>query len=500
MNRILLAALAATSFAGSAYAIPSTEPMVQTASWCRGWLQRAEYGKRCVACEQKTKVLFLGDSITDFFKPGWGSAGGNVWTNHFGAKGNCPAMDLGVSGDRTEHLLWRLRDGQIDKTSAKVIVLMIGINNILQRKEEDEPVVDTILGVKAVLDEVRKRAPQAKVILHPIFPCKDLTHLAERRRQELVSHELKKFADGKDIVWLDFNSRLLDAGGRYPAAMSKDGIHPTEPGYVIWAEELMPRIRMLLGEKDIVMPPECPPTKKYPTLEYLDNAERSPLVPELAFNWLNRIGQRRDQIFAARRDNGAYIDAVLLGDSITHHWETTGKGVFGTRLKDYRILNAGYSGAGTQHILWNLRYGGMLDGFICRAVTLMIGTNNYGGKNDTPEQVANATFEIMKEIRARQPGATLIYHPILPRDGKDDAHRAFNDQVNALVKARLESDDKSMKNLSRGVIRLDLAKAFLAAAGNLAEGAFGDKLHPTERGYAAWADALLPELKKACGK
>ena len=491
---------AALGLAATAMAVPATEPMAQTAGWCRGWLGRADWARQCVSFDKNVKVLFVGDSITDFFKPGWGSKGGNVWTNHFGAKGDLYAMNLGVAGDRTEHVLWRLRAGQIDKTSAKVVVLMIGTNNIGQRPEEEETVVDTILGVKAVLDEIRARVPAAKVVLHPIFPRAEGNHIAERRRVELVNHELKRFADGKDVIWLDFNSRLLDSLGRYTKEMSEDALHPTEKGYVIWAEELVPHLRRLLGDANAVLPPVCPPTKKYVTLAYLDSPERSPLIPEMPFNWLNRLGQRRNQIYDARRTNGALIDVTFLGDSITMFWETTGKDVAKESFRNYRVLNAGFSGIGTQHLLWNIRCGGMLDGYFCRAVPLMIGTNNCGGKGGTPENVAAATVEIMTEIRARQPSARILYFPILPRGAKGDPQRAFTAKVNELVATKLSADDAVAKRIRPMLETIDLGAKFAAADGRLVDGLFSDGLHPTAKGYHVWAEAMLPALKKACGK
>ena len=143
----------------------ATDPAVPDALWTRGWWISRFEAKKAEAARCDYPVVFLGDSITH----GWEGAGASVWTNNF-LSGPYRAMNAGFSGDRTEHLLWRLRHGQLDGLDPKAVVLMIGTNNTGHRPLETESVLDTVLGVKAILKELEHRVPSAKVILHPIFP------------------------------------------------------------------------------------------------------------------------------------------------------------------------------------------------------------------------------------------------------------------------------------------------------------------------------------------
>ena len=486
--------------ASATVALKATTPCAQNAWWCRSWVDRTVCAARDTPYYRDAKVVFLGDSITDFFRPYGTYAGASVWTNWFGRKGDLFALNYGISGDRTEHVLWRLKTGFLDGTSAKVFVVMIGTNNIGQRPEDEEPVGDTILGVREIVLELRRRYPDVKVLLHPIFPRAVGTHEAERFRVELVNHELRHLADGKNVFWLDFNSRLLAKNGRYEPAMSKDALHPLEPGYRIWAEELVPRLRQLLGEKDVALPPPCPPTPKHPAIAWLDAETNSPAMPKLAFGYLGRIREKRDQI-AVNQSAGGIFDLVMVGDSITHNWESAGKAVRATALAKYTVLNAGFGGTGTQHMLWNLKYGGLADGYSARAVTVMIGTNNFGGPQDTVEDVAEGVFQTLCLARSKQAAATIIYHPILPRGAKDDPHRAFIAKVNALVAEKIADKGNAATSLRRRLVTVDLSEKFANPDGSLVADLYQpDQLHLSEKGYQVWAEAILPTLGKACLK
>ena len=114
--------------------------------------------------------------------------------------------------------------------------------------------------------------------------------------------------------------------------------------------------------------------------------------------------------------------------------------------------------------------------------------------------MAAATVEIMTEIRARQPSARILYFPILPRGAKGDPQRAFTAKVNELVAAKLSADDAVAKRIRPMLETIDLGAKFAAADGRLVDGLFSDGLHPTAKGYQVWAEAMLPALKKACGK
>src|SRR5208337_3007916 len=130
-----------------------------------GWVKRHE---RFVqeAKQGGMDILFLGDSITDF----WRNRGSNVWNQYYASR---HAANFGISGDRTQHVLWRMDHGELDGIKPKVVVLMIGTNNTGKENDHKTPrnaVPETIEGVQAVVRELRLKLPDSKILLLAIFP------------------------------------------------------------------------------------------------------------------------------------------------------------------------------------------------------------------------------------------------------------------------------------------------------------------------------------------
>ncbi len=201
------------------------------------------------------RVVFLGDSITDFWTLGdnpWvtGTTGGlPVWNEHFaGAVPALRAMNFGVSGDRTEHVLYRLQPqsagglGQFDspKLDPDVVVLMIGINNSWAA---EAPVAESVYaGVRSVLAAVHERKPRARIVLQSILPTNDEAKNTATVRP--VNARLRALAASVpyagQVVYLDLYSRFLDSKGMQVGSLFMDGLHPNTAGYRIWADALLP--------------------------------------------------------------------------------------------------------------------------------------------------------------------------------------------------------------------------------------------------------------------
>lgn len=183
-------------------------------------------------------IEFIGDSITQ----GWEGAGKNVWQEAYGAR---KCINMGVGGDRTENVLWRFDNGQLDGIKAKVAVVMIGTNN--SGKGRNTP--DEILaGVIAVIDQIRTRQPDTKILLLAIFP-RGKTFSEQRGDILQVNQVLAKLDDGKNIFWLDFGSQLIEADGSISKSIMPDALHPNAVGYKIWVAATEPKLKELLGEK-----------------------------------------------------------------------------------------------------------------------------------------------------------------------------------------------------------------------------------------------------------
>ncbi len=201
------------------------------------------------------RLVFLGDSITDFWTMGdnpWfpGAVGGQaVWNESFG--GGDPgllALNLGISGDRTEHLLYRIQPGsdgglgELDRPdlAPDVIVLMIGINNSW---DAETPAVDSVLeGIKAVVAAVHARKPDALIVLQSLLPTQETA-----RNDEVVipvNAALAGFAAGSGqsdhVRYLDLYPAFINADGRQNSGFFMDAVHPNARGYRAWRDRLVP--------------------------------------------------------------------------------------------------------------------------------------------------------------------------------------------------------------------------------------------------------------------
>jgi lysophospholipase L1-like esterase len=187
-------------------------------------------------------IEFIGDSITQ----GWETRGSNVWNQFYGHR---KAINMGVSGDRTEHVLWRFEQGQLDGIKAKVAVLMIGTNNSNKNKDGTDAYTDSDIleGVVAIVNQIRTRQPDTKIILLGIFP-RAKTFSPQRGRLLEINQVLAKLDDGKNIFYIDFGSQYVELDGSISKGIMADALHPGEAGYKIWANAIEPKLKQLLGE------------------------------------------------------------------------------------------------------------------------------------------------------------------------------------------------------------------------------------------------------------
>lgn len=181
-------------------------------------------------------VLFVGDSITD----GWSKRGERSWLKFADLK---PA-DFGVSGDCTEHVLWRLQNGELDGIRPKLVVLLIGTNNL--RPEVSEEPEWCAAGIRKILDEIRAKLPETKILLLAIFP-RDTPGDVTRERIDKVNGIIASYADGKTIRFLDIGKIFLDEQGNIPVGLMGDKLHPNAFGYDKWYDAMRPEIDSMLS-------------------------------------------------------------------------------------------------------------------------------------------------------------------------------------------------------------------------------------------------------------
>jgi lysophospholipase L1-like esterase len=198
------------------------------------WIERHN-GFVAIAKNGGVDLLFLGDSITD----GWRKGGKTIWDKDFAP---LKAANFGISGDQTQHVLWRLKNGELDGIKPKLAVLMIGTNNL--RGNSDDEIVD---GIKAIINELHTKTPTTKLLLLGIFPRSMKAEDTARARIKQINSVIAKLDDGgKTIKYLDIGDKFLEPDGTLPKDIMPDALHPNAKGYQIWADAVRePILKML---------------------------------------------------------------------------------------------------------------------------------------------------------------------------------------------------------------------------------------------------------------
>ena len=202
-----------------------------------GFVERAKQGD--------IDLLFDGDSITDFWADP--NRGKEVFDKYFGTM---KVANFAISGDRTEGLLWGLKNGEGQGFSPKAIMLMIGTNNtgtgnsnVLQAATGPE----IAEGVGAVVMEMRKDFPNAKILLLAIFPRGADSTDAYRQKNEAANKIISKLHDGQHVFFLDIGQKFLAADGTLSREIMPDLLHPSAKGYEIWAEAVKDKLAELMN-------------------------------------------------------------------------------------------------------------------------------------------------------------------------------------------------------------------------------------------------------------
>jgi len=194
----------------------------------RAFMERAK--------DKGIQLVFLGDSITDF----WQNRGKAVWEQFYK---KYDAADFGVSGEHTEHTLGHIAGGILDGLNPKVAVVMIGTNNIGHIPNEQPGW--TAAGIKKIVTTVHEKLPDAKVLLLGVFP-REGKESRHRKQIEEINAIICKLDDGKKTRYLDLTSKFTDANGEIPKDIMPDGLHPNAAGYKIWAEAMQPLLTEMM--------------------------------------------------------------------------------------------------------------------------------------------------------------------------------------------------------------------------------------------------------------
>ncbi len=180
-------------------------------------------------------VVFIGDSITQ----GWEGNGKKVWAEDFAP---LKAFNLGIGGDQTGHVLWRITEGkELEPINPKVAVMMIGTNNTGNQSAEQ-----IIEGIKAIVEVLRKQKPEMKILLLGVFPRSAKPTDSIRDKIKTINTAIAKLDDGKHIFYKDIGDKFLEKDGTLDKKIMYDYLHLTPDGYEIWGNAIKDDVAKLL--------------------------------------------------------------------------------------------------------------------------------------------------------------------------------------------------------------------------------------------------------------
>jgi beta-glucosidase len=191
-------------------------------------------------------VLFLGDSITQ----GWTKAP-HIWDAYYG---QMQPANFGIGGDQTQHVIWRIANGELDGINPKVVVLMLGTNNSAAHTAEQIAAAD-----RKIVALIRQKLPQTKVLVLAVFPRgakKDAggkiteASVADATKRmaviDAVNADLAKLEDGKMVRFLNINEVFVGQDGKIPFALMPDQLHPNAAGYQLWADAMKAKLAEMM--------------------------------------------------------------------------------------------------------------------------------------------------------------------------------------------------------------------------------------------------------------
>ena len=231
-----LAILASLSLAGLAQVVSKNSATDPAPRPDKGWQDRhSKFVERIKKGD--ADLLFIGDSITQ----GWEGSGKGVWAEEFESK---KAVNLGIGGDRTQHVLWRLENGEIDGIAPKAAVVMIGTNNLGANTNEE-----IVAGITSIVKKLNDKLPKTKVLLLGIFPRGEKADNTLRTRIMAINAEIAKLNNKKSVFYKNIGGQFLAEDGSLPKATMPDFLHLSSDAYETWADAIEDDLEDLMESK-----------------------------------------------------------------------------------------------------------------------------------------------------------------------------------------------------------------------------------------------------------
>jgi lysophospholipase L1-like esterase len=228
---IVVAILAISVHAGQAPDEPATKKGKDGADDAN-FIKRHE-GFVAEAKKGECGFLLMGDSITD----GW-RGHKPVYDSAFSAY---KPLNFGIGGDRTQHVLWRMQNGELEGISPKVMMLMIGTNN-----SGGDSAEKIAAGVTAIVNYTKQKSPKTKILLLAVFPRGEKP-APIRDKLKQVNDTIAKLDDGgKTVKYLDIGAKFLQPDGTISKDIMPDFLHLSDPGYKVWADAVKDTLAELM--------------------------------------------------------------------------------------------------------------------------------------------------------------------------------------------------------------------------------------------------------------
>ena len=515
-----------------------------TQSGSDGWyIRTTEVTVRPILTNQiPLDILLVGDSITSQWGGGQMGAFGAVWLAYYGTNNT---INLGIGGDRTSSILWRLDHAGFDHLVAppKVSVLQIGNNNQYLHSQ-GVPTTSSVQGVVWCLRNLRSKFPTTPLIwvnLFPVTGSSSSTYLKEL-------HDACNAAGISDPASTNYVSNVhpLDLWSQYAsgdgvtanAAFFRDGVHPNDAGYTLWATNMLPLVQQALAGQfggsvlsypyapynQGLMDPQLtgwpltvaesnyvciPEYSRKPGHEANQNLPLMWPVTPTANHW---SGNTTNSVWLDHHaslvnlvlTNRAPIDVALIGDSITEYWGgcvwdpafANWIAPWSTNFSQYNAVNLGIGGDRTESVLWRLDHGA-LDGTSVKVIVLLIGVNDMALVQPLNGVSTNAIAQgiqlCVQNIRLRYPQIDLLLVKTLPTSSPGNPQYVAVQAVSSLLDQSLNLSDPKLHVL-------DLWNDFTNPDGTLVAAYYDSVgLHLTTAGYAAYATKLKPVLQGILG-
>lgn len=228
---------------GASEANPAAQAAPRTINY--DWMSIAQWREQHnamvkTASSSRSQLLFLGDSIT----AGWSwDENSTIFNTHFA---QYHALNFGIGGDQTQHLLWRLQNGALGSLQPKLIVLQIGINNFGHSHHSAEQVAG---GVTAIVNYLKQQRSKSKILLLAMFPAEHEANRPIRANIQHANELLKSMAKEASVAFYDFGNIFLNSQDEIPNTLMADFLHPTRAGYQKLADKLAPIVNEMIGSE-----------------------------------------------------------------------------------------------------------------------------------------------------------------------------------------------------------------------------------------------------------